>query len=93
MTTNPSTVPTLPTTAPSPTTKSSAPEASMDAAQEAHLTRILTSFNAAARVKYAKGQREHGGNLWEKGGLLDMALEEAIDQVIYLWTLKEQQTK
>lgn len=62
----------------------------MDAAHEAHLARILTQFNADARAKYEGGQREHGGNLWEKPGLLEQALAEAIDQVIYLYTLKEQ---
>jgi len=41
-------------------------------------------------VKYVTGQKEHGGNLWEKEGLLDMAIDEAIDQVIYLLTLKKQ---
>ena len=62
----------------------------MDAAHEAHLQRILTRFNADARGKYEHGQREHGGNLWQKPGMLDSAIEEAIDLVVYLYTLKEQ---
>lgn len=40
--------------------------------------------------KYLRGQAEHGGQLWQKSGLLDMAIDEAIDQVIYLLTLREQ---
>lgn len=58
--------------------------------QCAHLQRILTSFQADATAKYVNGQREHGGNLWEKPGMLEAAIQEAIDQVIYLYTLKEQ---
>lgn len=47
---------------------------------------------AAKRIltKYALGQKEHGGQLWTKPGIIDMAIDEAIDQVIYLLTLKEQ---
>jgi len=41
-------------------------------------------------TKYNAGQIENGGKLWTKPGLIDMAIEEAIDQVIYLLTLKEQ---
>ena len=40
--------------------------------------------------KYIKGQKEHGGRLWTKPGLIDMAIDEAVDQVIYLLTLKDQ---
>ena len=48
--------------------------------------------DAAKRIliKYRVGQREHGGQLWTKPGLLDMAIDEAIDQVVYLLTLKQQ---
>lgn len=62
----------------------------MDAAHEAHLKRILDQFNADLSAKYAAGQREHGGNLWQKGGMINHAIEEAIDMVVYLYTLKEQ---
>ena len=68
-------------------------EAHVDEAHEAHLRRILSQFNADARSKYENGQREHGGNLWEKPGLLENAIEEAIDQVVYLYTLREQRDK
>lgn len=62
----------------------------LDAAHEAHLGRVLSQFNAEARAKYCRGQAEHKGNLWEKPGLLENAIEEAIDQVVYLMTLREQ---
>ena len=63
----------------------------MSAARRAHLQRILTQFHASARAKYENGQREHGGNLWQKPGMLDQAIAEATDLVIYLLTLKEQE--
>lgn len=56
----------------------------------AHLERILREFQADARAKYEAGQGEHGGNLWQKPGMLEAALAEAIDLVIYLYTLREQ---
>ncbi|HUR19845.1 MAG TPA: hypothetical protein VMZ90_03500 [Vicinamibacterales bacterium] len=65
----------------------------MDAEHQAHATRILSKFNADLLAKYEAGQAEHGGNLWEKRGMLEHAIEEAIDMVVYLYTLKEQQDK
>jgi len=43
-----------------------------------------------ALAKYRKGAEEHGGNLWDlsEDELLDEAINEAIDQVIYLLTIK-----
>lgn len=55
-----------------------------------HMTRISERFSELMGEKYMKGVEEHGGNLWNKDGLLDMAIEEAIDMVVYLLTLKEQ---
>ena len=63
----------------------------MEAEHEAHVSRILSKFNADLRAKYEKGQREHGGYLWTKPGMLDYAIEEAVDLVVYLYTLREQQ--
>lgn len=65
----------------------------MDAEHQAHAARILAKFNADLLAKYEAGQAEHGGNLWEKKGMLEHAIEEAIDMVVYLYTLKEQQDK
>lgn len=58
--------------------------------QEQHLEEILVKFADLTVKKYKKGQEEHGGNLWEKDTLflLDAAIDEAIDQVVYLLTLR-----
>lgn len=62
----------------------------MDAPHEAHLKRIVDRVSADISAKYRKGQAEHGGNLWLKGGMLDYAIEEVLDLAVYLYTLKEQ---
>lgn len=62
----------------------------MTPAQEDHLRTIKEQFLSLADHKYRKGQAEHGGTLWDKQGLIDMAIDEAIDQVVYLLTLKQQ---
>lgn len=56
-----------------------------------HLNQILDTFNHRTRRKYEKGVKEYGTNLWEYSStwLLDAAIDEAIDQVTYLLTLKE----
>ena len=58
--------------------------------QTEHLTDLMLEFNNILKKKYAKGAKQHGGNLWEKKDLIDMAIEEAVDQVTYLLTLKQQ---
>jgi hypothetical protein len=62
----------------------------MDAQHEAHLKRITERLTADIAAKYRNGQAEHGGNLWQKPGMLDYAIEEVIDLAVYLYTLKEQ---
>jgi hypothetical protein len=62
----------------------------MTNAQDAHLSGLVTDFTQLVTKKYTAGQKEHGGNLWDKKGLIDMAIDEAIDQVVYLLTLKKQ---
>lgn len=56
----------------------------------AHLVRLQKEVIGRIGTKYVAGQAEHGGDLWTKEGILDMAIDEAIDQVVYLLTLKEQ---
>lgn len=58
--------------------------------QVGHLDGIKDIFNSLVDDKYRKGVAEHGGNLWDNPSesLLDMAIDEAIDQVVYLLTLK-----
>lgn len=58
-----------------------------------HLDHILRTFNQKCVTKYVSGNEEHGGFLPDKEGIIDMAIEEAIDQVIYLVTLKQQLEK
>jgi hypothetical protein len=55
-----------------------------------HANSIAEEFTKLMLAKYEKGTIEHGGNLWEKENLLDEAINEAIDQVVYLLTLKQQ---
>ena len=58
--------------------------------QDEHIGRVNAQHVALTNMKYAKGQREHGGNCWEKPGMLAHALDEASDLTVYLWTLREQ---
>ena len=62
----------------------------MSPEQESHLALILEQSAQAICKKYRAGQKEHGGDLFHKKGIIDMAIEEAVDQVIYLLTLKRQ---
>ena len=61
--------------------------------QNQHLKRIQNSFVKEVGKKYALGQIQHKGNLWEKPGMLDMAIEEVLDLAVYLYTLREQSEK
>ena len=64
----------------------------MTAGQLAHLQRVKDEFTRICDQKYRKGQQEHEGNLYDKNinDLLDCAIDEAIDQVVYLLTIREQ---
>ncbi len=76
-----------------PSTKTALPAisaASRDA-HLAHLRQIQRQVMTDLRRKYLKGQKEHGGNLWQKPGLLDEAINEALDLVVYLYTLRGQE--
>ena len=57
---------------------------------EKHLEGIKKDFINLADKKYRKGVAEHGGNLPDKIGLIDMLIEEIIDQYIYAFTLRGQ---
>ncbi len=58
--------------------------------QEAHLKRLKKTIADDFDAKYRAGQHEHGGNLWQKPGLLEAAISEALDELAYLYTLKDQ---
>lgn len=59
--------------------------------QEAHLQRVISEAKIAIEDKYRKGQAEHDGNLFEKtvSELINEAILEAIDQLVYLLTAKD----
>lgn len=62
----------------------------LNGAQQAHVNGIAKEFCDVMAKKYASGQAEHGGNLWDltEDQLLNNAIEEAIDQVVYLITIR-----
>ena len=62
----------------------------LSGAQLDHVFRVLTKHSKLTVGKYEAGQREHGGNCWEKPGMLSHAIDEVSDLTVYLWTLREQ---
>ncbi len=58
--------------------------------QATHVEEIGRDFCNLMADKYTAGQREHGGNLWDltTEQLLANAIDEAIDQVVYLLTIR-----
>lgn len=58
--------------------------------QEKHLQTIKDQFTRDVELKYRKGAKEHGNDLMDSDPLklVDMAIEEAIDQYVYLSTLR-----
>lgn len=65
----------------------------MTTEQELHLRGLVSEFETRVRAKYQKGAEEHGGNLWEKPGIIEMILEEIEDLWVYTFTLKQQLDK
>lgn len=59
--------------------------------QEKHVASIMRAVNLRMHTKYELGAKEHGGNLWDlsKEALVDQAIDEAIDQLVYLYTIKQ----
>ena len=62
----------------------------LDQEQQAHLDRVTHWQRDLLWIKYVRGQREHGGRLWEKPGMMAQALEESTDLIVYLLTLRGQ---
>lgn len=62
----------------------------MTSEQEKHLQQIKRSFEVLVDSKYRRGQEEHGGDLFRLPieALINNAIDEAIDQVVYLLTIK-----
>lgn len=65
----------------------------MNKEHEDHLRDVKYNILKDIDAKYRAGQLEHGGNLWQKTGLIDEALNEVVDLAVYLYTLKEQLKK
>lgn len=64
----------------------------MNSEQKNHLDRIQLQFKKDHTNKFIKGAAEHKTELhndFTKEQLLDFALEEVLDLVSYLYTLKE----
>lgn len=64
----------------------------MTAEQTAHLNRILEQSRELITDKYARGTVEHKSLLskdYTPEQVLDFAIEEAVDQMTYLLTLRE----
>ncbi len=61
---------------------------------EEHLGYILEQALVRIDEKYRKGQAEHGGLLSDVPtlDLIEFAIEEAVDQMVYLLTLHQQLT-
>lgn len=55
-----------------------------------HLNGLTTRFSSMLRLKYINGNNEHGGKIWTKKHLIEMAQEEVVDLWVYLETLRQQ---
>ena len=61
----------------------------MTMGQELHLERVKERGVALLDAKYRAGQREHGGNLWQKP-MVQNIMEESLDLLVYTLTLEQQ---
>ena len=59
--------------------------------QKAHAAKLGDLAERLLIAKYAKGAAEHGGNIWDMTvlQLVDETINEAVDQLNFLLTLKE----
>lgn len=59
--------------------------------QKEHRAKIMQQASMLIHAKYEKGAREHHSLLtdYDAHWLLDSAIEEALDQIVYLLTLKD----
>ena len=58
--------------------------------QMMHALSCLQLFTKSSLDKYADGQKTHGGNMWEKPGMIHNAYMEIIDQMYYISTIGQQ---
>lgn len=62
----------------------------MKKADNQYLAAIIADNAVATKKKYLKGQKEHGGHLWEKPGMLQNLEEELTDGLTYAYTIRYQ---
>ena len=62
----------------------------MNDEHRAHLDRVIDRVSQEVGRKYAKGQSDHGGELWRKAGMLSHVEAETWDFVVYVCTMREQ---
>lgn len=63
--------------------------------QTKHVIGIIEDFKDKCFTKYRLGAQEHGGDIWNMPALklIEAGMEEAIDQYVYLYTLKEKEVE
>lgn len=63
----------------------------MDDRQREHRAKIMQAASMRIHAKYEAGAIEHGGLLSDLSAdaLLENAIDEAVDQLVYLLTLKD----
>lgn len=66
------------------------PLGDLDLASYAHALSISEAIRDDVQAKYARGWREHGGEVWQKPGVLRMLREEVLDLAVYCYTLESQ---
>lgn len=59
--------------------------------QHEHLHRLIIAMSKMTDAKYRAGAAEHGGFLGDNDpiALIDLAIDETIDQFVYLYTVRE----
>jgi hypothetical protein len=55
-----------------------------------HVEDVISRHASLTREKYSNGREEHGGDCWQKPGMLAHAIDESSDLAVYLWTLRSQ---
>jgi hypothetical protein len=58
-----------------------------------HVSQCVKRVSDLQIRKYIAGQKEHGGKMWKKTGLLHASLEEIADLANYLPTVEQQLLK
>jgi len=61
--------------------------------RENHLRRVKTLFLKRLDLKYRRGAKQHKEELWEKNDLLDEAIDEVTDLVVYLISERERRNE